>query len=284
MEPILKYRGGKRREIPQFQHFIPSDFDTYIEPFFGGGAVFFNQEPQRSIINDINIPLIQFYEQIANRYNEVMEQLNTLHTLYEENQIEYERLKKLNPNTKIPNANENLYYLLRDMYNDITPPKYLAATLYYYINKTAYSGMIRYNVQGQYNVPFGRYKHFRVDNITASHCQLLQRTQIFHTDFENIFAMATPNDFMFLDPPYDCVFHDYGNMTTNFGEEEHRRLAKAFQNSNCKILMTIGRTPLTAELYRQHIVAEYPVKYSVNIKNRFDTDATHIVVTNYRKE
>ena len=86
---------------------------------------------------------------------------------------------------------------------------------------------------------------------------------------------------MFLDPPYDCIFHDYGNMTTNFDEDEHRRLAAAIQNSNCRILMVIGKTPLTEELYAGHIVTEYPVRYSVNIRNRFDTDTTHIVVTNY---
>lgn len=174
----------------------------------------------------------------------------------------------------------SLYYHLRDMYNGLTPSTYLDGTLYYFI-KTAYYGMIRYNAQGQYNVPFGRYKHFRVNNILPQHSTSLQNAQILQTDFENIFALANANDFMFLDPPYDCIFHDYGNMTTNFGEDEHRRLASAIQNVNCRILMVIGRTPLTEELYAGHIVSEYPVRYSVNIRNRFDTDTTHIVVTNY---
>ena len=78
-----------------------------------------------------------------------------------------------------------------------------------------------------------------------------------HLDFEDVFALAQPNDFMFLDPPYDCVFHDYGNMTINFAEEEHRRLAAAIHNSNCRVLVVIGRTPLTEEFYQGHIVAEY---------------------------
>lgn len=284
MEPIIKYRGGKRREISQFQRFIPNDYETYIEPFFGGGAVFFQQEPERSIINDVNAPLIRFYEQIADQYDEVMAELTQIHELYERNEAEYADLKALHPNDRIPNANEALYYHLRDMYNGIADPDYLDASLYYFINKTAYSGMIRYNAQGQYNVPFGRYKHFRVDNITPAHSQLLNNAQIFCTDFEEIFEMAGPDDFIFLDPPYDCVFHDYGNMTTNFGEEEHRRLANAIQNVNSRVLMVIGRTPLTTELYRDHIVAEYPIRYSVNIRNRFNTAATHIVVTNYQGE
>lgn len=281
MEPIIKYRGGKRREIPQFERFIPNNIDTYIEPFFGGGAVYFHLEPAQAIINDVNIPLINFYEGIAHQYDEVMQELTILHDTYETNETEYWRIKELHPNERIPNANEDLYYQLRDMYNGIIDSEYHPSTLYYFINKTAYSGMIRYNAQGQYNVPFGRYRHFRVDNITPAHSQLLQRTNILHMDFEDIFAMATPNDFIFLDPPYDCMFHDYGNMTLNFGEDEHRRLANAIQNVNSRVLMVIGRTPLTEELYQNHIIAEYPIRYSVNIRNRFDTAATHIVIANY---
>lgn len=281
MQPLLKYRGGKRREIPNFRNFIPRNYTTYIEPFFGGGAVYFDLAPVQAIINDVNEPLITFYNQVANQYPLLMNELNHLHDIYEFNEVEYARLKALNPDERVPNNNEPLYYQLRDMYNGLIPAQFMEATLYYFINKTAYSGMIRYNTQGQYNVPFGRYKHFRVDTITQEHSNLLQNAQILHLDFEDIFALAQPNDFMFLDPPYDCVFHDYGNMTINFDEMEHRRLAAAIQNTNCRILMVIGRTTLTEELYQGHIVAEYPVRYSVNIRNRFDTDATHIVVTNY---
>ena len=86
-----------------------------------------------------------------------MNELNYLHNIYEFNEIEYARLKTLNPEERVPNNNETLYYQLRDMYNGIIPTQYLEATLYYFINKTAYSGMIRYNAQGQYNVPFTNY-------------------------------------------------------------------------------------------------------------------------------
>ena len=75
MDAIIKYRGGKRREIPQFINFIPADYDTYIEPFLGGGAVFFQQEPNNAIINDINEPLINFYRQLATQYDRVMDEL-----------------------------------------------------------------------------------------------------------------------------------------------------------------------------------------------------------------
>lgn len=281
MNPLIKYRGGKRREIPQFQHLIPKNYDRYIEPFFGGGAVFFQQEPERAIINDVNIPLITFYEQIANQYDIVMDELRELSATYEANSEEYEVLKRLHPNEHIENRNEALYYRIRDMYNGITDPEYQPATLYYFINKTAYSGMIRFNARGEYNVPFGRYKHFNVEIISPEHSQLLRNADILHLDFEEVFNMTEENDFVFLDPPYDSIFHDYGNLESNFGEDAHRRLAAAFFNLGCRALMVIGRTDLTTELYGNNVIAEYPIRYSVNIRNRFDTAATHIVVNNF---
>ena len=258
MDAIIKYRGGKRREIPQFINFIPADYDTYIEPFLGGGAVFFQQEPNNAIINDINEPLINFYRQLATQYDRVMDELQTLHEIYEHNEDVYSTKKMRNPEIRIENGNEPLYYRLRDMYNSIIPSEYLPATLYYFINKTAYSGMLRFNAQGQYNVPYGRYKHFNVNIITEGHRDLLQRTHILNDDFENVFNLAQTNDFIFLDPPYDCTFHEYGNLTDDFNEAEQRRLAGAFYNLNCRALMVISRTPLTTELYPQNVVAEYP--------------------------
>lgn len=281
MNPLIKYRGGKRREIPQFQHLIPRNYDRYIEPFFGGGAVFFQQEPERAIINDVNMPLITFYEQIANQYDIIMDELRELSATYEANSEEYEVLKRLHPNEHIENRNEALYYRIRDMYNGITDPEYQPATLYYFINKTAYSGMIRFNARGEYNVPFGRYKHFNVEIISPEHSQLLRNADILHLDFEEVFNMTEENDFVFLDPPYDSIFHDYGNLESNFGEDAHRRLAAAFFNLGCRALMVIGRTDLTTELYGNNVIAEYPIRYSVNIRNRFDTAATHIVVNNF---
>lgn len=281
MDPLLKYRGGKRREIPQFKHLIPKDYDRYVEPFFGGGAVFFQQEPVNAIINDVNVPLIQFYQQIANEYDLVMKELHELSATYEANSKAYESKKVLHPDEHVENKNEALYYSLRDMYNGITKSKYQPATLYYFINKTAYSGMIRFNARGEYNVPFGRYKHFNVDLISPEHSRLLQNAEILNVDFEEVFQMTNDKDFVFLDPPYDCIFHDYGNVETDFGEAAHRRLAEAFFNLGCRALMVIGRTQLTTELYNNNVIAEYPIRYSVNIRNRFDTAATHIVVSNY---
>ena len=282
MEPIVKYPGGKRREISHFVGFIPSNYNTYIEPFLGGGALFFQQEPERAIINDVSKPLVNFYEQVANSYQSVLSELQQLHDVYEQNSIQYIKQKEENPSLYVENKNEVLYYSLRKMYNGGVPSEYHQATLYFFLNKTAYSGMIRFNSQGQYNVPFGRYKHFSISSLTKQHSTLLQKAQILNGDFEAIFKMSKSDDFMFLDPPYDCTFHSYDNSTADFDEKEHLRLAQAFTNLGCRALMVIGRTPLTIELYKQYVVAEYPLKYSVNIKNRFVGEASHLVVANYK--
>ena len=169
------------------------------------------------------------------------------------------------------------------MYNGKIPSEYLDGVLYFFINKTAYSGMIRYNSNGEYNVPFGRYPNLNTKLITQEHSLLLQRAEVLQEDYSVIFERAKADDFMFLDPPYDCVFNDYGNidMMNGFDEEQHRRLAADFRNLSCRALMVIGKTPLTEELYGKFIKDEYCKNYAVNIRNRFKNDAKHIVVMNY---
>ena len=266
-----------------FQKYIPASFSSYIEPFLGGGAVFFHLEPKQAIINDVNSRLIAFYECVRNHYDDMRTELDLIQELYERNQADYKVRKALAPDERVPNANEALYYRIRDMYNGKIPAEYLDGVLYFFINKTAYSGMIRFNSNGEYNVPFGRYPNLNTKLITQEHSQLLQRAEVLQEDYSVVFERAQADDFMFLDPPYDCVFNDYGNidMMNGFDEEEHRRLAADFRNLSCRALMVIGKTPLTEELYGKFIKDEYCKNYAVNIRNRFKNDAKHIVVMNY---
>ena len=275
MNPMIKYRGGKSKEISHFVSNMPSQYNRYIEPFFGGGALYFFLEPDRAIINDVNSKLYSFYQEMKEDYPQARIQLDELQKIYENNQKEYEELKRKYPEERMENRNEELYYKIRDMFNKKIEPEYMDSVIYFFINKTAYSGMIRYNTNGEFNVPFGRYKNLNTRLITDEHYNLLRHTEIFN--------MAQVDDFIFLDPPYDCVFSDYGNEVykNGFGEEEHRRLANDFMNLPCKALLVIGKTQLTEELYGNHIVEEYEKSYAVNIRNRFKADAKHIIVTNY---
>lgn len=283
MKPIIKYPGGKSKEIQQLIKYMPKFEGRYIEPFFGGGAMYFYLEPNKAIINDINERLMNFYRAVQTDYETLKKELTQLGTIYSQNRVDYDELKKRHPDEKVVDANEALYYRLRDMYNGVIPSTYSEAALYYFINKTAYSGMIRFNSKGGYNVPYGRYKNFNTAIITEAHHKLLANTEILNGDYLNVFNTTKADDFVFLDPPYDCIFSNYGNKEykDGFNEQSHRKLAQDFFNLGCRALMVIGATPLTRELYGGHIVAEYDKNYSVNIRNRFKAEAIHIVVTNF---
>ena len=283
MKPIIKYRGGKSKEIKYFLDFIPKQYNRYIEPFAGGAALFFYLEPCSAIINDINPRLINFYMAIQNNFELLKQELSILQLTYQSNQKNYEMLKSQKSSSQyVVNKNETLYYLLRDMYNGIIDKKYLDATLYYFINKTSYSVMLRFNSKGEFNVPFGRYKNFNTDLISVGHHNLLAKTDISNDDYLDVFERCSVDDFVFLDPPYDCIFTDYGNVDhDDFTEENHIKLAQDFRNLSSKALMVIGKTPLTEELYRKYVKAEYAKKYAVNIRNRFKAESMHLIITNY---
>ena len=285
MKPMIKYRGGKSKEIPELLKHIPEFSGRYVEPFFGGGAMFFYLEPKKAIINDINSRLMNFYRGVRDDYSGLRRELDEIEALYKENRKSFDALKSMHPSERVEDKNEEMYYALRAMYNGLTDKKYSDALLYFYINKTAYSGMIRYNVRGEFNVPFGRYKQLNTSVVTEAHSRLLKNAEIYSMDYRPVFDKCKENDFVFLDPPYDCVFSDYGNeeYRDGFSESSHRRLAQDFHNLPCKALMVIGRTSLTEGLYRGYIVGEYEKNYAVNIRNRFKSTAKHVIVINYRK-
>ena len=264
-------------------NYIPQYTGRYLEPFFGGGALFFYLEPKRAIINDINAKLIDFYEGVKNDYPRLRAELDEMERIYEANRQEYDCLKAQKPDERVQDKNEALYYEIRDMFNGLAEKKFSDAFLYFFINKTAYSGMIRYNAKGEFNVPFGRYQHLNTSLATANHHKLLSRTEIYNEDYKKIFGMAEKDDFMFIDPPYDCVFSDYGNEEYKGGFDErcHTELANEFKKLKCKALLVIGRTRLTERLYGDMVVDEYAKTYAVNIRNRFKSVATHILVSNY---
>lgn len=186
-KPLIKYRGGKYKEIPNLEKHIPNFSGRYIEPFFGGGALYFYLEPKRAIINDINSKLMKFYSGVKNDYDTLRAELDSVERIYEQNRKDFEKLKSKNPDRRVEDKNEELYYSIRDMYNDLTEKRYSDALIYFFINKTAYSGMIRYNAKGEFNVPYGRYPHLNTSLVTKKHSDLLFHAEIFNTDYKENF-------------------------------------------------------------------------------------------------
>ena len=276
MKPILKYPGGKCREIPLFEKYIPQNYDRYIEPFFGGGGVYFYLEPKDAILNDLDNRLMEFYRQVRDDYTELAEQLAALKRTYDENQ---ENLKSTSDNHNVSSENESLYYRMRDLYNH-PDGSYLTGTLCYFLNRTGFNGLMRSNQKGQFNVPFGKQKRFSTGFLTEEHSKLLRHAELYSYDYRYIFDMARADDFMFLDPPYDKTFKSYGGSgISEFGEEKHRQLAEDFKNLPCRSLMIIGKTPLTESLYTGYITDEYDNSYIIRAdKNK---NAVHLIVKNF---
>ena len=90
MKPIIKYRGGKSKEINNFIEFIPNQYDRYIEPFAGGAALYFYLAPNAALINDINSRLVNFYSAVRDNYDSLKAELTRLELTYRSNQMEYE--------------------------------------------------------------------------------------------------------------------------------------------------------------------------------------------------
>ncbi|HGO5857470.1 Modification methylase DpnIIA [Mannheimia haemolytica] len=284
MKPILKYRGGKSKEIPNYIHLIPK-FETYYEPFLGGGATYFYLEPEKAFVSDINSSLIQFYQEVgSDNFETVKKDLLDLQRKYEFNREIFINRKTVIPQKRVDDPNEELYYRIRDMFNNKIKHEYSQSAIYFFINKTAYSGMIRYNSQGEFNVPYGRYANFNTSLLEQKHHNLLSKSEIYNGSYEKGFELAGPKDFIFLDPPYDTTFSDYGNevFTGDFREDEHRKLAVDFKNLSSPSMMIISETPLIRELYNGYIKYSYSKSYSVNIRNRFKSEANHLIITNYK--
>lgn len=257
--PLIKWSGGKTDELKIIEKYIPNSYDRYIEPFVGGGACFFSFRAQKNIINDIHPELINFYKEIRNGNGEKI----------------YKLMKK-HPNT------EEEYYKIRDKFEPRTNTE--RAFKFYYLRKTCYRGMLRYNKNGKFNVPFGRYSSINYESlINEEYLPIFKSTKIFCKPFEFIFEhYDSPTDFIFLDPPYDSKFTDYGYC--KFGEEDHKRLAHLFKQSKAKCMMIIGDTPLIRKLYRDYISLEYDKKYrfklhSGRIGNEINNK--HLLIKNY---
>jgi len=259
MKPLIKWSGGKTKEIKEFSRFFPSSFSLYIEPFVGGGAVFFELSFNNNVINDIHTDLMNFYRQIK---------LGKAKDIY--------KLMKKYPN------DEETYYFIRDEFeasNDLEK-----AFKFYYLRKTCYRGMLRYNKEGKFNIPFGRYKKINYEDILKKEYEeLLKNTIIENTSFERIFEKYNNSDnFVFLDPPYDSVFKNYG--FGNFDRNKHLELFDYFTKTKNKCLLVIGFSDFIYDLYKDFVVYRYKKKYAFRLREgRIDDkiDNTHLIITNY---
>ena len=179
-KPILKWAGGKTQMLGDLLPKVPTSFGRYIEPFFGGGAMFFALQPENAVIADSNPELINMYREVADHVEDVIQCLK-----------QYENTSEM-------------FYAVRSQ-EWTTLPKAEAAARTIFLNRTCFNGLYRVNKQGQFNVPYGKYKNPKIcdeDGLRAASVAL-QKVDILCGDYLLVLEhYAQPGDFIFLDPPY----------------------------------------------------------------------------------
>ncbi|WP_169304519.1 DNA adenine methylase [Slackia heliotrinireducens] len=258
--PMLTWPGSKRGELDELVPHVPSYRGKYVEPFLGGASMFFALKPHRALLSDALPELVAFYGAVKKRYRRLHGELSRL-------QAEFDAADD--------DGKRALYDRMRDVLNGKVVGDTSTEAAFYFVSKTSFSGLIRRNRRGEYNVPYGRGKAFRADDVTEVHARALVGAELRCCDFEETLMCCERDDFAFLDPPYDSEFADYAGL---FGEEEHRRLATVFHGLPCKALLVVNRTPLTLSLYGDDIVGEYVREYNVNIRGRVSSSNVHLIV------
>ena len=263
-KPVLKWAGGKSQMLGEISPRMPKVFNTYIEPFFGSGAVFFAVAPQHAIIADSNPELINLYRVIASDVEALITELSGYKNSEEE------------------------FYKVREMDWEALPPLQAAARMIY-LNKTCFNGLYRVNRKGQFNTPFANNKRtsFCDPEEIRKAAALLKNAELICGDYHDILMSRTQeNDFIFLDPPYVPIskYSDFKRYTKEqFGEEDQRRLAEdvyTLSQKGCKVMLTNSNHPLVHELYDRFRVEVFQTRRMINKygNNRTGED---VIVTTY---
>ena len=231
--PILKWAGGKTQLLKELIPRIPKHYNRYIEPFIGGGALFFALKPTNAIIADSNPELILTYQQLARNIEKVIEYLE-----------------------QYTNTSETFYKVRAQDWKEL--PKAEAAARMIYLNKTCFNGLYRVNRQGRFNTPFGRYKNPNICDIEHLHAasDILKNATIICGNYLDVLnKYASPGDFIFLDPPYIPVskYGDFKRYTKEqFYEKDQIQLSEEFHrlyNLGCSVILTNSHHPLVEQLY-----------------------------------
>jgi DNA adenine methylase len=202
LKPPLKWAGGKRWQVPQLRRlWQPHRHQRLVEPFCGGIAVTLGLAPDRALLNDANPHLVNFYRWLQD---------GLLIDLEMEN-------------------DKRLFYRHRARFNELLSSgrseTLEAAALFYYLNRTGYNGLCRFNKDGEFNVPFGQYGRIRYVRDFEAYRRALASCTFTNADIESVPIL--PDDFVYADPPYDVQFRQYARGGFSWSDQERtaRRLA-----------------------------------------------------------
>lgn len=233
LRPFLKWAGGKRWLIPKSKDFLLplNRINKYIEPFLGGGSMFFHLQPKNAILSDLNLDLINTYKVVRDDWVSLVDLLQEYHLQH----------------------SESFYYESRAS-EPITP--LLRAARFIYLNRTCWNGLYRVNRQGKFNVPIGSKTNvvLEEDNFEAL-SKILNTIQLSVSDFEQVIEKATEDDFVFIDPPYTVKHNLNGFVKYNeniFSWQDQIRLRDCVARAvarGANVLLTNANHHSVIELY-----------------------------------
>jgi DNA adenine methylase len=260
-KPLLKWAGGKTQLLSELHRYIPETFNKYIEPFFGGGALFFDLQPSTSVVADVNPELINLYRTVASNPVGLSTYLSEM-----ENTSDF-------------------YYQLRSIrWEELDPEHAAARTLF--LNRTCFNGLFRVNKKGEFNVPYGKYAKPAIPSLEQLVCvsKVLNKTEIIEGDFRHVLhEFAEPRDLIFLDPPYFPIseFSDFKRYTKEqFHEDSQLALATEvvrLAEMGCFVILTNSNHPLVHEIYGDLDVRVIETRRSINSRGGLRTGQDVIV-------
>ena len=264
MKPFVKWAGGKRQILSRINEYVQDSIDdnqdyTYIEPFLGGGAVFFSLHPKKAIINDLNEDLINAYRIIkSGNYSKLIDKLKEFSDEYH-------------------NAPDEFYYHIRewdrvddwmDAHDDVD-----RAARMIFLNRTCYNGLYRVNSKGQFNTPMGRYRNPLIcdeTNIKEIHEYLSNpenHIEIMNGSYEDAIKKAKDGDVIYIDPPYD--YEDDDGFTkyqmSGFSFEDFQKLKEKCDkavNKRAFVIISNNATTKVMELFEED--PKYKIFYDHN--------------------
>ena len=272
-KPFVKWAGGKRQIMSEIKKYVPENYDTFYEPFVGGGAVFFELAPKKAVINDYNSELMNVFECIKD-------------------EVKFDKMcTELNHHEA--NHSEEYYYQVRNIdrdpkkYNKLADYKRAARTIY--LNKACFNGLYRVNSKNEFNVPFGKKEKvntYEGQNLGVVHCILnFNDVKLLSIDFEEAVKDAKKGDFVYLDPPYDSDTSTFNDYTENgFNKDEQIRLAKLFKelsDRGCYVMLSNHNTILVKEMYSDYNIHIIEANRNINANGKKRKKVEEVIITNY---
>lgn len=273
LSPVLKWVGGKRQLLNDIIPMIPKNHLTYVEPFVGGGAVLFELQPKKAIINDFNSELINVYTIIRDYPEELIKELQ----FHKEN-----------------NTSEHFYDVREydrkpDIFSQMTSIQKAARVIY--LNKTCYNGLYRVNSSGQFNSPYGKYKNPNIVNETVIRAMSKYFNEnhivIKNGDFKDTLKGLRRGAFVYLDPPYMPISSSSsftGYTENGFSKDKQRELKELcdkLDEKGIKFLQSNSDCEFIRKLYSGYKIKTIKAKRAINSKGTSRGEINEVLIYNY---